>query len=177
MTWAATDAWAAGLSYGGFNDWRLPATFNLGPASCDYDLGVYHGGTACGYNIDPATSELASLYAELGNKARYATNDIYGPEQAGWGFAHTGPFVNVPTDGSPTNTYWSGTEYEPRPDSYAWIFRVQDGLQSYEGKQDTNFAWALRDGDVAPVPLPAAAWLLLSGLGGLGFLGRRRKAA
>lgn len=32
-------------------------------------------------------------------------------------------------------------------------------------------------GDIAPVPLPAAGWMLLAGLAGIGALGRRRKAA
>ncbi len=36
------------------------------------------------------------------------------------------------------------------------------------------YVWAVRDGDVAAVPLPGAVWLFGAGLAGLLGYGRRR---
>ncbi len=46
MNWTAANAWAAGLVYGGYSDWRLPTTLQP-DASCSNHLA---GGISFGYN-------------------------------------------------------------------------------------------------------------------------------
>jgi hypothetical protein len=70
--------------------------------------------------------------------------------------------------------YWSGTEYAPGSD-YAWYFRTNLGYQDYFPKYFGMYALAVRPGQVAAVPVPAAAWLLGSGLLGLLGVARRRR--
>ncbi len=151
MNWNAAVAWADGLVYGGYSDWRLPK------------IGV----ALSGYHDD---SELGHLFhVTLGN---------------GWGsaFTSTGPFVNVKSALFST-WYWFGTE---RADltAYAWFFYTGGsggGTQGVDSKSYALYAWAVRDGDVLTpppppppsVPIPATAWLLVSGLSGLIALKKR----
>ncbi len=51
--------------------------------------------------------------------------------------------------------------------------RIGTWLLDANGKLTYDFP---ADGGSTPVPLPAGVWLLLSGLTGMGILGRRRKA-
>jgi hypothetical protein len=47
-------------------------------------------------------------------------------------------------------------------------FNTIIGLQNaFENPENELFAWAVRDGDVATIPVPSALWLFASGLFGL----------
>jgi hypothetical protein len=56
-----------------------------------------------------------------------------------------------------------GTEVVDCP-TCAWLFHFGDGYQGYQRKDFPYFAWAVRDGDVAAIPLPSTATLF--GVGG-----------
>lgn len=157
--WFRAVDWADQLVYGGYDDWRLPTTVDE-----EYEWG-FNGDTTAGYNI--TSSEMGYMYyVNLGNLGAY---EIYkGPRPAGtWGLKNTGPFTNLQA-----NWYWSGTEYAASPN--VWTFNFYDGLQDILAQNGNSFfAWAVRDGDVDPVPIPGALWLLGSGL--VGLIGIRRK--
>lgn len=166
MTWHEALDWADNLSYYDsvrdvtYSDWRLPKTkVHVGE----------DGRTLLSTGFNHRDSELGHLYyIDFSGK----------PTGAEGGFAITDPDVNLfinfpPTPGS-YEAYWSET-VASHSLGYAYLFEmagVDQGRQA-ERSMDADFirAWAVRDGDV--VPVPAAVWLFGSGLIAL-FAGARR---
>ncbi len=70
------------------------------------------------------------------------------------------------------SSYWSGSEDLFYSD-LAWWFYPDNGNQGYWNKGMQYYAWAVSPGNVAAVPVPAAAWLFGSGL--IGLMGWRRR--
>lgn len=130
MTWADAVAWATNLSYGGYDNWRLPTTVD---GICDWG---YDGSYLCGYNV--TSSEMGYMYYEnLGNLGMYAIDGTYRPP--GWGLANTDPFTNLQPD-----YYWSGTEFG-EDNSLAWVLSFQHGKQGVFVKTYYRpLAWAVR---------------------------------
>ena len=186
MTWDEAVTWAANLSYGGYTDWRLPTTTTTDTATPDC-LWAY-GGTDCGYNVRPASSEMAHLYfVELGNRSYYNCESTYygggyyyncgygvvsgayaGGSNPNSTLDNVGSFINFQSNG-----YWSGTETTPGAD-LAWDFNTAYGSQDYCGKACSLYALAVRTGDVAAVPEAETYALMLAGLGLVGWRVRRR---
>lgn len=175
MTWQNAVAWAASLSYYDsvrnvtYTDWRLPTTTGTGApgAQCT------NSGTDCGYNVDPASSEMAHLYfTDLGNLSDYTPSGVKSGAEAGGTDPYStldnvGPFTNFQAD-----SYWS-EEYWPETEG-AWLFTTSVGSQNYYSKTIYLYALAVRPGDVAAVPEAQTYAMLLAGLGLVGVAVRRR---
>ncbi|WP_020482711.1 PEP-CTERM sorting domain-containing protein [Methylomonas sp. MK1] len=145
------------INYGGSNQWRLPS------AGSNPDFGINQIG-----------SELGQLYYnELGALPYPGTNgNDYGI--LGDGSFETsgsvGPFTKVQTLG-----YWSNMEHASDP-NVGWHFATSSGEQSVDLKVMPYYAWAVAPGQVNAVPVPAAVWLMSTGLIGLLSLKRRKYA-
>ncbi len=173
LNWGQAKAWADNLVYGGYDDWRLPYS-SQGPHYPNNSLS-YDGSTDYSYNN--TRSEIGHLFYELGNKAAF---DALGQPQTSYGVTNT-TFIDAGTNQSVSFIGVQNGPYREydRPasnSSYAWTFFTDSGLQVAYWAGSETFAWAVRDGDVAAVPIPTAVWLFNSGLMGLACAFKRRKA-
>jgi hypothetical protein len=160
MTWQSAMNWVAALEYYDtvravtYDDWRLPAT-----AQPDPTCSQQQGGGAFSTGANCTGSELGHMfYTELGGVAYYPVSYSGDPDLA--------LFMNLQSDG-----YWSEREFDA---TFAFVLNYEYGLQGSDNKSLGYFAWAVRDGDVAEIPAPPAAWLLATGLVALARHARRR---
>jgi hypothetical protein len=155
--WDNQVAWASGLNYLGFDDWRL--------ASMSVAAGVPTGTATSVVACDSAT-EVACRDNELGYMFYQNMNGVLGNDKTGDQTVDGVLLTDV------QSFYWSGTEL----DSFnAWFSLFGGGRQHRSDKGGLLFGWAVRSGDVSAVPVPAAVWLFGSGLIGLVGLARCKR--
>jgi len=186
MTWAAANAWAAGLNVNGITGWRLPTLSPINGSTFDSSFS-YNATTDDGYAdsvgwVDGSgnpVSEMGNMYyvtlGNLGYCEPISNSSAACTVQTGGGLTNTGPFSNFgPFSSTQSGFYWTDTKLDP---GNAWFFDMIDGDQDFTDLVHNHAfsAWAVRSGDVGKVSIPAAVWLFGSGL--LGLIGTCRSAA
>lgn len=158
MSWSTAQNWIGAMNaanYLGYHDWRLPFTPQV-----DTNCSTFFGATGVGGHC--TGSEMGHLfYNELGGAAGHSITITHN--------ANYNLFSNFQY-----RSYWSGTV---RNGSGPYRFDFSDGSQWNDNPTYSLNILAVRDGQVATVPVPAAAWLLGSGLVGLVSVASTRRAA
>lgn len=149
--WYGASAWAESLNINGITGWRLPGTV-VPDETCDF-----------------ISREFNCTGSELGNMFYNVLGGVAGSSISTTHNNNYDLFTNIQTE-----AYWS-TNY----DNYnPWYFFFRSGYQDdFNGyRSDSYYAWAVHTGDVSAVPVPAAAWLFISGLIGLAAIAKQKQA-
>lgn len=191
MTAGTAQAWVAAMNsaqYLGFSDWRLPRSAPLNGATHTY-LVATDGSTDIGYRVSlPGTAfagstahEMAHLfYNTLGNPAiafdpGFVTPPCAPPPDPTGCLLNRGPFRYGALGAGEIGVWWSADVATDA--SLAGYRHTFDMLTGYAGIADGGtlnlMAWAVRDGDVLPVPEPATWALWLAGAAGLAWRAKR----
>jgi len=160
ISWYGARAWVENLVYHDivrnvdYSDWRLANNKPVNGVAFNYNFSN-DGTTDVGTNINSPQSELAYMY-----NVNLALN--------------IGPILNLQS-----GIYWSDANFLPNnftyPSSAFSYSFVGSGNQAWDVKNFRHYAWVVRDGDVATVPVPGAIWLFASGLGLLLHKARRKQ--
>ena len=159
MSWTQAMAWAASLSYGGFDDWRLPVATPVRPLDPRF---ATDGSEDYGYNITRPSSEMAYLYyVTLGGIGALSPGGVF---QLGYESFSRGPFYKLAES---AGYYWTETQHVLPFAAYS--FNFSGGNADANNKISEMYAFAVRDGDIAAVPEPGSLEMTLMGLALLAF--------
>jgi len=192
LNWSSSTQWASDLTYGGYDDWRLPTLtpFNSSNLNNFNSTFSFNGTTDRGFNTVGSNSELAYMFHSNLNNISFFSPSGSGSQPGSEVFnssfidADSGvsySFENIQT------SYWTNIAHYPITNA-AWGFNFRTfnssatGEQQLLGLSSDLAAWAVRDGDVAStltptVDVPEPSTLAIFALSIIGLtLSRAKKA-